>query len=49
VALRGSQQLDQLDQLVRAAAGVDRWAIANARTTEKDIRLTWQAIEQAIS
>ena len=27
---------------------VIRWAIANARTTEEDIRLTWQAIEQAL-
>jgi aromatic-L-amino-acid decarboxylase len=28
---------------------VIRWAIANVRTTEEDIRLTWQAIEQAVS
>lgn len=28
---------------------VIRWAIANARTTDEDIRLTWQAIEQALS
>ncbi len=28
---------------------VIRWAIGNARTSEEDIRLTWQAIEQAIS
>jgi aromatic-L-amino-acid decarboxylase len=28
---------------------VIRWAIANARTTDEDIRLTWQAIEQAIA
>ena len=26
---------------------VIRWAIGNARTTEEDIRLTWQAIERA--
>ena len=25
-----------------------RWAIANARTTEEDIRLTWQAIQDAL-
>ena len=28
---------------------VIRWAIANARTTEEDIRLTWQAIENALA
>ena len=28
---------------------VIRWAIANARTSDEDIRLTWQAIEQAVS
>ena len=28
---------------------VIRWAIGNARTSERDIRLTWQAIEQVIS
>jgi aromatic-L-amino-acid decarboxylase len=28
---------------------VIRWAIANVRTTENDIRLTWQAIERAVS
>lgn len=28
---------------------VIRWAIGNARTTDADIRLTWQAIEQAVS
>jgi len=27
---------------------VIRWAIGNARTSEADIRLTWQAIEQAV-
>jgi aromatic-L-amino-acid decarboxylase len=27
---------------------VIRWAIGNARTNEEDIRLTWQAIEQAV-
>jgi aromatic-L-amino-acid decarboxylase len=27
---------------------VIRWAIGNARTSERDIRLTWQAIEQSI-
>jgi aromatic-L-amino-acid decarboxylase len=28
---------------------VIRWAIGNARTSEQDIRLTWQALEQIIS
>ena len=28
---------------------VIRWAIGNARTSEEDIRLTWQAIEQAVA
>jgi aromatic-L-amino-acid decarboxylase len=28
---------------------VIRWAIANVRTSEEDIRLTWQAIEQAVA
>ena len=27
---------------------VIRWAIANVRTSEEDVRLTWQAIEQAV-
>lgn len=27
---------------------VIRWAIGNARTSERDIRLTWQAIEQSV-
>ncbi|MHB8060527.1 MAG: pyridoxal-dependent decarboxylase, partial [Gaiellaceae bacterium] len=28
---------------------VIRWAIGNARTGEEDIRLTWQALEQAVA
>ncbi|MGC9974989.1 MAG: aminotransferase class V-fold PLP-dependent enzyme [Gaiellaceae bacterium] len=28
---------------------VIRWAIANVRTSEEDIRLTWQTIEQAVA
>jgi aromatic-L-amino-acid decarboxylase len=28
---------------------VIRWAIGNVRTSEKDIRLTWQALEQAVN
>jgi aromatic-L-amino-acid decarboxylase len=28
---------------------VIRWAIGNVRTSEEDIRLTWQALEQAVN